>query len=101
MHMYFDYWSNEDIIYVSSVLRDKFDGAKMISLMDMMRENGEFLLAADYEKAHQKLESKRTEYDKKLIKLEERFEVISAVFLWRTCVSSLWKAIRTILGMFR
>ncbi len=83
MHMYFDYWSNEDIIYVSSVLRDKFDGAKMISLMDMMRENGEFLLAADYEKAHQKLESKRTEYDKKLIKLEERFEVISAVFLWR------------------
>lgn len=83
MHMYFDHWSNEDIIYVSSVLRDKFDGEKMISLVDMMGENGDFVLAADYEKAHQKLESKRTEYDKKLIKLEERFEVITAVFLWR------------------
>ncbi|MFZ9028577.1 MAG: cytochrome c biogenesis protein CcsA [Crocinitomicaceae bacterium] len=83
MHMYFDHWSNEDIIYVSSVLRDKFDGKKMISLVDMMGDNGDFILAPDYEKAHQKLESKRTEYDKKLIKLEERFEVITAVFLWR------------------
>lgn len=83
MHMYFDHWSNEDIIYVSSVLRDKFDGKSMISLVDMMGEDGAFILQSDYEKAHRKLEKKRTEYDKKLIKLEEKYEVITAIFLWR------------------
>lgn len=86
MHMYFDYWSNQDIIYVSKVLRDTLGIPKdqsLVSMMDLVTDDGVFKLMSDYEKAHRKLESKRGEYDKKLIKLEERFEVITSIFLWR------------------
>ena len=37
---------------------------------------------AQYQAAHQKLESKRNEFDKKLIKLNEKYEVIKGIFYW-------------------
>lgn len=86
MHMHPDHWMGEPVIYVSTKggLRDKLphkDG--YISLKQLVNSNGDFLLLEDYMQAHQKLESKRDEYDKQLIKLGEKFEVMQAVFSWR------------------
>ena len=86
MHMHPDYWMNEPVIYVSTKggLREKV-GAKdgYVSFMDLANPDYSFKLIGDYEKAHQKLESRRDEYDKQLIKLEEKFEVAEAIFSWR------------------
>ena len=46
-------------------------------------KSGEFKKMGDYNIAHQKLESKRNEYDKKLIKLVEKFQVVQSIFNWQ------------------
>lgn len=86
MHMYQGYWVRQPIIYVSgkSNLREKLgmDG-EMISYADLTnKETGEFVLTADYNKAHQKFESKRNEYDKRLLQLGERYQVMGMIFRW-------------------
>lgn len=86
MHMHPEYWMAEPIIYVSTRggLRDRLktkDG--YVSYNALVDVNGNFLLLEDYRKAHQKLESRRDEFDKQLIKLAERFEVIQSLFSWR------------------
>ena len=45
--------------------------------------DGNFKWLKEYKIAHQKFESKRSEFDKKLIKLNEKFEVIQGVFMWQ------------------
>lgn len=86
MHMHPDYWMIQPVIYVSNKggLREKV-GAKdgYVSFMDLANTDYTFKLIGDYEKAHQKLESRRDEYDKQLIKLAEKFEVAEAIFSWR------------------
>lgn len=86
MHMHPDYWMNEPVIYVSTKggLREKV-GAKdgYVSYRQLVDPDGNFILLNDYKKSFQKLESRRDEYDKQLIKLGERFEVIQSVFAWR------------------
>lgn len=86
MHMHPDYWMSEDIIYVSTKggLRDKVkhqDG--YTSYKKLIDQEGNFILLADYQVAFQKLESRRNEYDKQLIKLGEKFEVVQSIFSWR------------------
>ena len=48
-----------------------------------LTENGEFKWMAAYKEAHQKLESRRNEFDKKLIKLNEKYEVANNIFMWQ------------------
>ena len=85
MHMYQEHWANQKVIYVSykSELREKLgmDG-KYISYNDLIDENDNFKLTDDYEIAHQRKDVDRGEYDKKLIKLVERFQVIQQIFNW-------------------
>ncbi len=86
MHMYPDYWADEKVIFVSSKsnLRKKLGmDDKYISYNDLVDEHGDFILLKDYQAAHQLVEMKRGEYDKKLIKLVERFQVMQSVFQWR------------------
>ncbi len=86
MHMYPDYWADKEVIYVSSKsnLREKLGmKGKYIAYNDLVDENGNFILLEDYQKAHQRVEMKRGEYDKKLIKLVERFQVVQSIFQWR------------------
>ncbi len=86
MHMYPDYWSDLEMIYVSSKsnLRDKLGvKGKYIAYNDLVDEHGDFILLSDYQAAHQRVEMKRGEYDKKLIKLVERFQVVQSIFQWR------------------
>lgn len=86
MHMYPDYWVNEPLIYVDgkSNLREKLgleDG--YISYADLTDEKtGEFILMEDYSKAHHTMESKRGEYDKRVLKLGERYQVVQMIFSW-------------------
>ena len=85
MHMYQDHWSDQKMIYVSykSNLREKLEmDGKYISYNDLIDDYDNFKLTADYEKAHQKKEVNRGEYDKKLIKLVERFQVVQQIFNW-------------------
>lgn len=86
MHMYPDYWIRQDVIYIDSKggIRDRFDGRSHVSWLDLTDTlTGDFLLYADYEKAHQKKESERDEYDKKLLKIAERYAVFGDVSMWR------------------
>lgn len=86
MHMDPDHWRMVDVIYVSTKggLREKV-GTKngYVSYNDLEDQHGNFILALDYNDAFQKQESKRDEYDKQLIKLGERFQVVNSIFSWR------------------
>ena len=86
MHMYQGHWARENVIYVSSKsnLREKLgmEGG-LISYIDLTNEQTqEFILADEHAKAHQKIESKRNEFDKRLLKLGERYQVMSMIFRW-------------------
>lgn len=83
MHMYPDHWMNEKIIHVSSNLRERLGVGEFASYTELADERGEFKLMNAYDEAHQKLESRRNEFDKKLIKLVERFQVVQSVFMWQ------------------
>jgi cytochrome c-type biogenesis protein CcsB len=51
--------------------------------MSLSSKDSEFKWMAQYQAAHQKLESKRNEFDKKLIKLNEKYEVANNIFMWQ------------------
>ncbi len=85
MHMYPPYWVEQDILYVSTKggLREKLKAESgFISYAALTDDNGQFVLFEDYNKAHQRLESKRGEYDKQLIKLVERYQVMQSILSW-------------------
>lgn len=87
MHMYPAYWMEQPIIYVSSKggLRDKLgmQDESRISFADLSnKETGEFIFFDEYSKAHQMREARRGEYEKQLIKLAEKYEVMSSVLRW-------------------
>lgn len=84
MHMYPNAWLDKKIIYVSSVLREELglDG-KYASYLDLLNEQkDQFKLSEEYLLAHRKLEKERDEFDKKLIKLVERFQVFTEIQMW-------------------
>jgi cytochrome c-type biogenesis protein CcsB len=86
MHMYPDYWLRQDLIYIDSKggIRDRFEGRKYVSLIDLTDTlTGNFIFLEEYEAAHQKKESKRGEFEKKLLKIAERFSVVNDVATWR------------------
>lgn len=83
MHMYPDHWIDVKIISVPSNLREKYKLNEYASFRDLANEVGDFKWMEDYKSAHQKLESRRNEFDKKLIKLVDRFQVLQAVFSWQ------------------
>ncbi len=85
MHMYPEYWMRNEHIYVESKggIRDRFKGREYVSLIDLTDTlTGQFIFMAEYQKAFQKKESERDEFDKKLIKLGERFSVMNDIALW-------------------
>jgi cytochrome c-type biogenesis protein CcsB len=83
MHMYPDYWYDKKIVYVSSNLRDKFGiSGNYASVKDLLNDKNEFKLAKEHAVAFQKLESKRDEFDKNLIKLVDRYQVVQAFTSW-------------------
>lgn len=87
IHMYQGHWVKQPIIHVSgkSNLREKLKmKGETISFADLTdKKTNEFILLADYNKAHQKFESKRNEYEKRLIQLGERYQLMAMIFNWQ------------------
>lgn len=83
MHMYPEFWMKENVIYVPSNLLEPL-GIKdnYASYLDLSDGKGGFKLMKDYNEAFQKLESKRNEFDKKLIKVVEKFQIMNQIFMW-------------------
>ena len=83
--MYPGYWEDKELIYVSSKggLREKLKlkgtHTTPLSLVD---NDFNFVLNDDYRKAHQKMESRRGEYDKQVIKLHDHFQLFLEWVNW-------------------
>ncbi len=83
MHMYPDYWLSQPVINVPSNLRDAVKTKeKNVSFLKLTNKNGEFVLLKEYQAAFGTLESQRNEFDKKLIKLVERYQVVMSISQW-------------------
>ena len=83
MHMTPEAWMSRKIVYVSEVLRDTLGlEGKYASINDLLAKDKTFKLADDYQKAHNKLDKNKGEYDKQLIKLVERYQIIAGFPNW-------------------
>ena len=83
LHMYPSYWVNKPFIQIPRNLREPLNLKEFESMMSLTSKNSEFKWLAQYKTAHQKLESQRNEFDKKLIKLNEKYEVANNIFMWQ------------------
>ncbi|MEN9700372.1 MAG: hypothetical protein RLZZ301_1570 [Bacteroidota bacterium] len=83
MHMYPAYWMHQPVVQVPTNLRGPLHLNEFASALDLSGPNQAFKWLKEYQEAHQKLESKRSEYDKKLIKLNEKYEVLNNIFTWQ------------------
>ncbi|MFT7343806.1 MAG: cytochrome c-type biogenesis protein CcsB [Lentimonas sp.] len=83
MHMYPAYWMDQNVIYVSSNLYDTLGVRESLcSFNQLSKGDGRFLLEAEYNISFQKPDSKKNEFDKKLIKLGEKFQIAAQIFSW-------------------
>lgn len=82
MHLYQPYWYKQAIIQVPSAVRQRLKLGEFASMEQLNDASGRFKWADEYAKAFQKRESQRSEFDKKLIKLNEKHEVIKGIFYW-------------------
>ena len=85
MLLYAEYWKKQNTIYIPSVLQkrlklDKYESYRSISQID---EGGNpvFSWENQYRKAFQTPESDRDEFDKKIIKLHEKFQIAQNMYL--------------------
>ncbi len=83
MHMYPQYWVNQKIIQVPSVLQESMRVGSYCSYTQLADQQGQFKWMTRYNNAHRRTESKRDEYDKKIIKLVEKFQVVQEIFNWQ------------------
>jgi cytochrome c-type biogenesis protein CcsB len=84
IQMYPQYWINQKIVQVPSNLRAPLKLGEYASVMELVdAKTQQFKWLKEYKIAHQRLESQRNEFDKKLIKLNEKFEVIQGIIMWK------------------
>jgi len=83
MHMSPERWMDEKIVYVSKALREKLGVVgNYASINNLLKEDKSFKLAAEYEISHNKLDKNKGEFDKQLVKLVERYQIIAAFPAW-------------------
>ena len=84
MFLYAEYWKKQNTIYIPSVLQKRLNLKKHQSYRSISHidSNGNLVFnwKNQYEKAHQTPESDRNEFDKKIIKLLDRFQVTTEIF---------------------
>lgn len=83
MHMYPDYWIEQKVIAVPLAVREGLKLGEYASYIDLIDDQGQIKFLDQYNAAHQKLESKRSEFEKKIIKLVERHQVLQSFFSWQ------------------
>lgn len=82
MHMYPAYWMKQKTIYAATALQKRLGIEKHVAYNDVLDSMGVFKWEKEYAKSFQKLESKRDEFDKRLIKFHDRFQVSYKIFSW-------------------
>ncbi len=83
MLMYPDYWDEVKIISVPMAVREQLKLGKYASFQDLNDPGTtSFKWMKEYNEAHNKLESKRGEFDKKIIKLVEDNQVFISLLSW-------------------
>jgi cytochrome c-type biogenesis protein CcsB len=82
MHLSPASWMDKKIIQVPSALRAELKLDSYASIKDLITDKNEFKWAKEYEVAFQKLESKRNEFDKNILKLTDRFQLINTFPSW-------------------
>lgn len=84
MHMYPDYWIGQKMISVPKAVRERLGLKDYVSFVEIYDDKtGEIKFFKEYEEAHQKMDAKKSEFDKKLIKFIERHQIIQAFFTWQ------------------
>ena len=74
------YWAEKPIIFVSAKIKIQLGTDKYISLKEAEDEFGNFKWIDDYQNAFEKPDSKKTEFDKQIIKLGERYQILKEIF---------------------
>lgn len=76
-------WKDKDLVYVSSKIRERLGTGKYVSLEDMEDQTGNFKWLEEYQEAHEKKDSRKSEFDKKLLKLGERYRILKEIFQYQ------------------
>jgi len=83
MQMYPDYWLDQKVIKTHIAVREPLHLRKYVSFKEVTdMTTGEFKWAKEYNDAIRTPEGKQTEYQKKLIKLGEKQQVMQQVVYW-------------------
>jgi len=80
MHLFNDYWKTQRIIYVPTALRERLSLSKYESYNNLTNKKGSFKWSKQWEHSTSKSPSTRNEFDKKILKLNDRLRVTSDVF---------------------
>lgn len=82
IQVYGTYWANQKIIQVPLAVQEKYHLDSYTTFKEISTEDFKFKWEKDYNTAMLKSESKRSETEKKLIKLAEKHQVFIAVVRW-------------------
>lgn len=82
-HMYGRYWMKQPILLVPSAVRARLNLKKYCSLEELTTQDNHFKFEKEYAAAHGKAEKFQDEFEKKLIKLTERFQVFQGAISWQ------------------
>ncbi len=83
MHMYPEYWMTQKVINVPKAVQERLKLGATASFVDLTNmQTGEVKFLTEYNASHQKLESKRDEFEKKIIKLVEKYQVMQSFMSW-------------------
>ncbi len=80
MHLFNEFWKKQKIIYVATALRDRLGLSKHESYERLVDDKGNFKWSKQWEHSTSKSPSQRNEFDKKILKLNERLGVTADVF---------------------
>ena len=83
LHMYGKYWMKKPMILVPTAVRERLNLKKYCAFNDLIEADGRYKFQAQYAAAHGKAEKFQDEFEKKLIKLTERFEVFQGIISWQ------------------
>lgn len=86
MHIYWDYWKSQKMIYISrkggvrEKLKLKGSNASYDQILD---KEGRFKYWEEYNKAHQISEGERNEFQKQVLLLGEKFQILETIYSFK------------------
>tara|TARA_B110000879_G_scaffold37792_3_gene52754 strand:- start:3181 stop:5037 length:1857 start_codon:yes stop_codon:yes gene_type:complete len=86
MHIFWDYWKSQEMIYVSRKggIREKLNlKGKYASYDQLLDKEGQFLYWKSYNKSHQTSEADRNEFQKQVLLLGEKFQILQTIYSFK------------------